>query len=477
MPFNYATQAPTFQIANQQLIDSASKTPFSIAGNAMNQLNDDIQNRVFADKAQKANSLDELRGLYNPQTKESQAVLANQSSLLNQLGQEQNRADLLDLQKDKFGLQQKQFDLTNATTQQALADEKIKSDIKKTALAKLGVNVFPDSPKLMDNGKSTQEKLSPLERIQAERNAYGNSPTLDLLQEKDKLKALLNKPVGRKDLTQQIDYAHNKKLEAIKLGDQAAIDYYTKLETRLFEGQSEVTDIGSQALTKKILTDGYSFDTYNKNNAITTESAVKADKNIYTTNLKKAESNYKIQSNFTKQLVDVNNNFNKNVGSGNFKSGAWDSVVQWLDTRTAENFTIKDMDKVLTQVGLNTQLGRVLAERLKFYSGTSAAESEFKRTKELMIGLNSQDEKTRQKALNTFTEAEVNGLKYSGELLGGSGLGQTAKSKYDYATKDYNKDTKPIKTKSEDLSKSPIGTRIRQDHKVYQFDGKDWKEI
>jgi len=104
MPFNYATQAPTFQIANQQLIDSASKTPFSIAGNAMNQLNDDIQNRVFADKAQKANSLDELRGLYNPQTKESQAVLANQSSLLNQLGQEQNRADLLDLQKDKFGL-------------------------------------------------------------------------------------------------------------------------------------------------------------------------------------------------------------------------------------------------------------------------------------------------------------------------------------------------------------------------------------
>jgi len=193
MPFNYGTQAPVFQIANQQLIDNASKTPFSIAGHAMNQLNDDIQNRVFADKASKANSLSELRGLYNPQTKESQAILANQGNLLSQIGAEQNRADLLNLRKQ-------QFDMNKTLADQTLSDAKVASGIRQNALGKLGVDTLSGLPKLMDNNSQyTKLKLPLIDQIQAERNAYGNSPTFDLLQEKDKLSALkLNKTANPK---------------------------------------------------------------------------------------------------------------------------------------------------------------------------------------------------------------------------------------------------------------------------------------
>ena len=461
MPFNYRNKLQ-YNPLNPNIIAGASKSPFSVAGQEMNNLADAIDNRVFNRDVQGVTSLDDLARMRVPQTPEAMAQFKQKQGALSAIGAEEQRNRLFDIQKaqearaiDKFGREKQLFDLGIQDREQApqilggiasgveTPEGKRPFNLQELKDAQL---IYPENKTVFD---ALQKQIEPLEKALAPTTQKGSRV----------YKTLRGNLERQAQVENWDEKTYNERLTKLN----------SDFETKALQGQGEVADIDSRVLQAKILEDGYSFDSYDKGNAIATESAVKTDKNIYTTNLKKSEADYKQQANFTKQMIDVNNDFNKAVGKDGFKSGTWDSVVQWMDTITAETFTSKDMEKVLTQAGLNTKLGRVLAERLKFYSGTAVADAEFERTKELMIGLGSQDERIRQRALNTFVEEEVTALEYTGELLGGSGLGQTAKSKYDYATKSYGKEPTAVGIDASTTVPTGMKKQYNSDTGEYRF--------
>ena len=162
---------------------------------------------------------------------------------------------------------------------------------------------------------------------------------------------------------------------------------------------------------------------------------------MYTSQLKKSESELKSMSNYTANLVDVRNEMNQQLKDGTYSSGFVDAPLEWIARRISTGdyslIANKSVDDIAKQMGMDTKLGRVLAERLKIYSGTAVADAEFKRVNEFMQGLSTMDEKQRAAAINAFTSEEVKSLERYSDSLAESGLPSVARKSYRKGSKDF----------------------------------------
>jgi hypothetical protein len=113
MPFNYNQNFNAIQ-ADPRIIEGASKSSFDIAGKAMTQLNDAIDNRAFERDISSVKDLQGLSGL-TPTTAKQQALMASKQGIFNALAQQESRA----LQNQ---LAQGQIDMLPITQQKMQSD-------------------------------------------------------------------------------------------------------------------------------------------------------------------------------------------------------------------------------------------------------------------------------------------------------------------------------------------------------------------
>lgn len=120
MPFNYDAQLNYMPIS-QATIQGASKSPFEIAGRAMNQLNDSIDDRAFTKSLGQATTLEQLATL-NPKSKQSQAQLASKLGMFNALADRDARVEqskMFDLQRESAKQQIDEANYQNLQREQA----------------------------------------------------------------------------------------------------------------------------------------------------------------------------------------------------------------------------------------------------------------------------------------------------------------------------------------------------------------------
>ena len=196
MPFNYNPQV-RYNPMSQATIKAASKSPFEIAGKAMSGLDEAIENRAFNRDIAGVKDLQGLAGL-NPQSDKSRALYAAKQSGFNALNQQQdrinqqqNREELLQLQKQQFEREAAGTNLANQEARRAFemkdmaqgrldVDSMIASGItptqyaQSTGLESLGVPT--------DGVATKMEQLSLVDRINSEK-ALGQTGTFDLLKE------------------------------------------------------------------------------------------------------------------------------------------------------------------------------------------------------------------------------------------------------------------------------------------------------
>lgn len=96
--FNFNTQPQVIGMP-KDVIEGSSKSSFDIAGKAMRQLDDAIENRAFEKSIGNAQGLKDLTGL-NPTTKEQQAMMANKMGVFNALETQELARDTFDLSGD-----------------------------------------------------------------------------------------------------------------------------------------------------------------------------------------------------------------------------------------------------------------------------------------------------------------------------------------------------------------------------------------
>ena len=98
MPFNYNQNFNAIQPATG-IIEGASKSSFDIAGKAMTQLNDAIDNRAFERDISSVKDLQGLSGL-TPTTAKQQALMASKQGMFNALENQTMQRQLFDLKGD-----------------------------------------------------------------------------------------------------------------------------------------------------------------------------------------------------------------------------------------------------------------------------------------------------------------------------------------------------------------------------------------
>ena len=163
--------------------------------------------------------------------------------------------------------------------------------------------------------------------------------------------------------------------------------------------------------------------------AYTAENDTKQNPDMYTPQLKKQEGDVRAKAIMVKGLERAKNQFVDIVGSNDFKSGIIDTPIQWLKERTPESIRKimgMDTEQIQKQIGMKSVMGRALAERLKYYSGTAVADAEFQRTEEFLIGLSTMNAPDRVEATKAFFGAEVDSFKDDLNSLGMAGLPYSA---------------------------------------------------
>lgn len=109
----------------------------------------------------------------------------------------------------------------------------------------------------------------------------------------------------------------------------------------------------------------------------------------------------------TEAFSRLNDEFQKSIKDGNYKSGYFDSAKRWLAKITPEELhKYAGMDEKAIQevIGLEGSLGMEVALYLKNMSGTAASEQEAQRTISYIIGTAGMDEATQSTTISTFND-------------------------------------------------------------------------
>jgi hypothetical protein len=299
MPFNYDAQL-NYMPVDQKTLDKASATPFTIAGKAMTQLNDAIDNRAFERDISSVKDLQGLSGL-TPTTDKQQALMASKQGIFNALAQQESRAlqnQLAQGQLDMLPYQQDKAESDLLTSQLAQQETKRAFDMKAKATKELsqGGIYTPDKFSLQfgKDGSVVEQGVSPTgfnalsdyERISAERqlDPKGQSATFDLMQEQNELIA----SSGSKDGGTKPKDIWNK-LSA----EEASILNLDPSKLYQISGSGETKEIGS----------GTSLENVNKQNKRAVASTVSKSTRVLQ-DLSKLQEIFKPEEGFTGRMFE-----------------------------------------------------------------------------------------------------------------------------------------------------------------------------
>ena len=102
MPFNYTPQTPQYMALDKGVLEGASKSPFEIAGKAMTQLDEAIDNRAFERDISSVNDLQGLSGL-TATTPKQQALMASKQGMFSALDKQNQFQQTFGLSQDTLG--------------------------------------------------------------------------------------------------------------------------------------------------------------------------------------------------------------------------------------------------------------------------------------------------------------------------------------------------------------------------------------
>jgi len=126
--------------------------------------------------------------------------------------------------------------------------------------------------------------------------------------------------------------------------------------------------------------------------------------------------------------------FKEAVKTGEYKSGFFDSTMNYLSKITPEKFahlTGMSADQIMGTLGLQGEIGMEFALYLKSMSGTAAAQSEVDRTIDYIIGSAFVQEGAQAKKLTTFKDSLRARHKDASEYLITEGLTGTVYTNYE----------------------------------------------
>jgi hypothetical protein len=184
-----------------------------------------------------------------------------------------------------------------------------------------------------------------------------------------------------------------------------------------------------------------------------------------TPQLQKKEIEMRSMDPMVMNLQRVKNEMIDAVKDDKFSSGPVDTAIQWLGERTTEDMKEivgMDTEAIMTRLGLESALGRALAERLKFYSGTAVADAEFQRTERFMMGLKTMQEAERIKAVSQFVAEEELSFKDQVRTLGESGLPYTADILYNKVMMNQDVSTTEARITQPGISKKNVSLTTQE---------------
>ena len=199
MPFNYEQNFNAIQ-ADPRVMKGASKSPFSIAGQAMTQLNDAIDDRAFERDISSVKDLSGLSGL-TARTAKQQALMQQKQGYFSALAEQDYKNQMLGMQQELQPFQVRKMESDVITSQLAQNEANRLFGLKNEAQRKLtdGGTYNPDKFTLQfgKDSKPLQQGVSPTgfnklsltDRIASERqlDPKGQSATFDLMKEHNDL--------------------------------------------------------------------------------------------------------------------------------------------------------------------------------------------------------------------------------------------------------------------------------------------------
>ena len=428
MPFNYNAQL-NYMPVDQKTLDKASATPFTIAGKAMTQLNDAIDNRAFERDISSVKDLQGLSGL-TARTPQQQALVASKQGIFTAQALQESRGLQNQLAQGQIAMlpqQQAKAESDLLTSQLGQQEAQRAFDMKAKATKELsqGGVYNPDKFSLQfgKDGSVVEQGVSPTgfnalsdyERISAERqlDPKGQSATFDLMQEKNDLTTTkASNPTYVQEFKGSSAWlANNPSLTDSAEGKmhQTVVDRFSN---NLSTASMKDTEYAINQINKADNTSAGAFS----NGQITkigldTDSAMRTNtKNIYTPKVQAREDAAYDTADSVANLADMKVTLNNAVNSGKYKSGYLDSTADWFQSKTGSDF-IKNKSSgeigsyLSTRLAVDGELAIQLGKVVKAAYGGNASNTDRETIAGAMAGLTSDDEKTRNIAFNNFNRS------------------------------------------------------------------------
>ena len=403
MPFNYDAQL-NYMPVDQKTLDKASATPFTIAGKAMTQLNDAIDNRAFERDISSVKDLQGLSGL-TPTTDKQQALMQQKQGYFNALAQQESRAlqnQLAQGQLDMLPITQQKMQSDMITSQLGQQEAQRAFDMKTKATKELsqGGTYNPDAFTLQTNkdGSVAEQGVSPTgfnalsnsERISAERqlDPKGQSATFDLMQEQNDLKASSSslKP-SKAQFAVDVSQYEQVIAGGGKLSPSQRVDYKVKKDYIDSEGDVErdIVDNGAKILTKYTGKDLFESNISSDDIASMRTYNNKLDKKTDTKESNELRDSYTVLQASKRITEDLNKIKPEELERGVLDwSGS--KLKEWFSDDVFAGLTQEQKRSKLLTATTNTKVGSFLAKYIKSISGTAVAEKEYDRLATVLMG-------------------------------------------------------------------------------------------
>ena len=405
MPFNYNQNFNAIQ-ADPRIIEGASNTPFSIAGKAMTQLDNAIENRAFEKSIGNAKGLNDLTGL-TPKTKEQQAIFAAKQGIFNAQALQETRG----LQNQ---LAQGQIDML--PTQQAIADSNLLTNQLAQQEAERAFNMRQEAQRQLQgddfvtvgnqnivnqkgleslglkNGQTTPfNALSLTDRISAERqiDPKGNSATFDIL--KAQATGTGRKPTSFEEKDRWFkEYQTLRNTPNRTSGQEERMSFLNDGITAFNYGVTENKQIRAESEMAQDFATTASFienkDYLSKPSKVTKTDYGRMDAienrnmaNKENPSVKATQEKIDGMSGNHKTINELQNVFNME-SNGDFSKvnkGLYGNLAQGLSKMTTGDLQTDEMlDSMRQQINLDTRVGLIQAEFIKAISGATVSDTE-----------------------------------------------------------------------------------------------------